>query len=481
MQRQHASGHPRHAPSEREAHLVDRGGVVAELRASLLEPATFGLLHRAFSEWPDLYASVKLLHDLPPVCLVAMQLEHEVGQAHVRKPLGNHLESGGLLRHEEHGLVRGDELSNHVHDGLALPGARWSVHDEAHTVLRSDDSPALARIGIENQVGLLRRLERIQLGLRREPSRRLDDLSFRMASQSPYQRMHRDLVEVVLEVSVHRLLVEGCALESRSMLDPPAQWVDEFLDLLDDLVHRAELRDRLCELCHVDAERVLELHDERRVEDRIILCPLEQEWLTRVAATQHNREVDERRSNLCLAVGVVEPDKLAEGDVERPDGPVEPVLVRASHQVRKGSDEVLDLGPVCDDLRRTRVLQHVLDGPGVLCGLAHRSEERERLSLAQGSMERQRVRAQDVERRTLRRSVVERVVPLAEVNEVSSPSLHPLSGECASIDGLSLRHLAPVHPCTGTRRPPARARSNLSPVHSGQFPAGMGTRRTGAT
>ena len=87
-----------------------------------------------------------------------MQVDRDVLQAGVLQPFQHHLERGPLFRDEQNAAPGRGQAPDQVGDGLALARSRRPVNDGALAGQHGPNSPLLARVGVQNQKLVLRRI-----------------------------------------------------------------------------------------------------------------------------------------------------------------------------------------------------------------------------------------------------------------------------------------------------------------------------------
>ena len=101
--------------------------------------------------------SAKLPCYLLPSGLVAVKLKAIVVKASCVQAFVHDFEGGRLLAHEQNRLPLGEQLGNHVRDGLTFPGSRRTVHHEAPACCRGRDALQLSGVGIQDRDDAFRR------------------------------------------------------------------------------------------------------------------------------------------------------------------------------------------------------------------------------------------------------------------------------------------------------------------------------------
>ena len=266
--------------------------------------------------------------------LVRVQLEHVLVEPDVREPVVHDVERRRLLGHEQDGLPVRDQLGDHVRDRLALAGAGRAVHHERAALARGGHALALGGVGVEDRDRLLGRERVVQrrLGNRREVER--SPHPRRPRGERADDRMRGDQLEVLAQVAVHRLLVEGERRQHDALLDRPRRMLGD--RRADRAQQRRDLQRLLgVQLRQLDPEVVLELEPQRRVDERLLLGRQQLPDRARPRGLQPHRHQQQRAVlELRAAVGGVGPVQDPDAQVQDPDAAVHELARRAPRQPR---------------------------------------------------------------------------------------------------------------------------------------------------
>jgi len=95
----------------------------------------------------------------------------QAAEAHVVEPVGDDVQGGALVAHEQHALPARQVVADDVGDRLALARARRAVQDQAGPLLGGLDRRVLAAVGVQDMVGPLGSSCMIQVAVFDEPGR----------------------------------------------------------------------------------------------------------------------------------------------------------------------------------------------------------------------------------------------------------------------------------------------------------------------
>ena len=156
----------------------------------------------------------------------AMQVQHQLAEVLLAKPLGHRIDRGALLGHEQHFLAAGNQRGDQVGDRLALAGSRRALDDQALPREHRVDRVVLARVGIQHQELISQRhLIRARDRLRPRPLGPDRRAGLLIARQRRDQLMRDQLIQCPVKVSDHRQLGIGEVRQHQPRVNPETRYL----------------------------------------------------------------------------------------------------------------------------------------------------------------------------------------------------------------------------------------------------------------
>ena len=282
-----------------------------------------------------------------------MQLQAKLTQAHALQPTVDNLQGCHLLRHEEHGLSRGQALGDEVGDRLGLSRARRALQDEGQRLLGGEDGRKLGGVRVQGTKGvpwmallvqLVRLRERPLVGVR----------LLRVADQVLDHGAVHQLVRAGLQVPPHEELGEREVAKPDHLLHVPALDVEH--RLAKETQHQGHVHTRLIlghlvgQLRDLHAPVLAQLLHQSDVDLRLFVDARQLEGIAGRAASELHRQQKERGQPLLLRLGPLVPGEEPHGQVEGGDA----ALLKADP---RGARDLL-LSPL-EFLGRQRREEHV--------------------------------------------------------------------------------------------------------------------------
>ncbi len=261
---------------------------------------------------------LELVHHGGLLRVVGVHVEAERPEADLVETLLHHLQSGALLRHEEHALPSVQGVGDDVRDGLALARARRAVEDEAPAVESGPDSLQLRGVRADGEHDVPRGHRPVEVPVRIHAHAEAPVHDTREEAVDNW--MGAEHLRVVVYVVPHQELREVVDAERHRLVHVPAA-----------VLHHAAAHD-VEHLVHVHAPAVLrqraetgDLHlidqtqllQEGGVEHRVLLPPAD--GVAAGGAASHYLDRHEQQRSVTRLVRVLRlvPLERAEGEVER--------------------------------------------------------------------------------------------------------------------------------------------------------------------